>query len=73
MKNLKSLVVAALLVSAFGSGAAYAQASQSGVKVTVLELADVALGGVPQPFLAPPPGPPRTPPTRPPRKPPSRS
>lgn len=73
MKNLKSLVVAALLVSAFGSGAAYAQASQSAVKVTVLAQADAAFGGVPSPNLAPPPGPPRTPPTRPPRVPPSRS
>ena len=73
MKNLKSLVVAALLVSAFGSGAAYAQASQSAVKVTVLAQAGAALGAVPSPNLAPPPGPPRTPPNRPPRKPPSRS
>ena len=73
MKNLKSLVVAALLVSAIGSGAAYAQTSQSAVKVTVLAQVDASLGSVPSPNLLPPPGPPRTPPNRPPRKPPSRS
>ena len=73
MKNLKSLAVAALLVSAFGSGAAYAQASQSAVKVTVLAQAGAPSGAVPSPNLAPPPGPPRTPPNRPPRVPPTRS
>lgn len=73
MKSFKSGVVAALLVSAFGSGAAYAQASQSAVKVTVLAQADASLAAVPSPNLLPPPGPPRTPPNRPPRKPPSRS
>ena len=73
MKHLKSRVVAALLVSAFGSGAAHAQASQSAVKVTVLAQADASLVGLPSPNLAPPPGPPRRPPNRPPRVPPSRS
>ena len=73
MKNLKSLFLAALLVSAFGSGAAYGQASQSMVTVTVLAQADAVVGNVLVPNLAPPPGPPRPPPTRPPRRPPSRS
>ena len=73
MKNLKTSLLAALLLSALGGGSAYAQASQSAVKVTVLARSGTPLDSVAVPTLAPPPGPPIMPPTRPPRKPPSRS